>query len=80
MAPPTKDQADLSLNRICVINNSQLRIEFGCCWEVPGRLQSSQYFSVLLYPREGDSAAYLLSLHLHLQEKLVFDWREDGGH
>lgn len=23
---------------------------------------------------------YLLSLHLHLQAKLVFDWREDGGH
>lgn len=29
-SPITKDQAYLSLNHFCVINNSQLRIESGC--------------------------------------------------
>lgn len=30
----TEDLAYLSLNRFCVINNSELRVEFGCCVRV----------------------------------------------
>lgn len=81
----TKDQADLSLTHICVINNSQLRIESGCCarCQVDSRLHSisvSYYTPWKETPLRMKQLLYHFSLYFHLQEICVLDWLEDGGY
>lgn len=44
----------------------------------PGKARSSQYFSVLLHPKEGTpphmkQVLYHFSLYFHLQETLILD-------
>lgn len=83
----TKEQADLSLNLICIISNRQLRIEFGRCvgCQVDSRVHS---ISVSYYIPQGrrlrplpmKQLLYYFSQYFHLQEILVLAWREDGGY
>lgn len=73
-----KDQADLSLNHLCVINDSQLRIEFGCCVRSQAK-PGVHSISVSYYtPRKGTpphmkQVLYHFSLYFHLQETLILD-------